>query len=125
MSVIEPTPDVHTFSSGYYLVDGMFVTPSETTDVPIVQDHLYGLWQREIYEQRSVPMLFRHNETGNHFQIRPSESVRIDTIEMPFEMVDAMNLSRFPNDEQFLMAKPRHAHNLQQMSQTNPSIIDR
>lgn len=119
-----PLPQIHTFSEGYYLVEGIYVEPNEDIDVPMVQDHIYAHLQEQYYEARRTPILLRHNESKYHFQIHPSDSVRIDTIEMPFELAHDMALDRFPDEEQFLLAKPRHAHNLYRLSNPDTTTIE-
>lgn len=115
MSVVDPMPHIFEFSSAYHLVEGMYVEPNEDIYVPRVQDHLYAYVQEQYYEMRATPITFRHSDAKYHFEVSPSENVRIDTIEMPFEMVTDMNLDRFPDEEHFLLAKPRHAHRLRQI----------
>lgn len=122
--ITEPLPKIHPFSSGYFLIEGIYVEPSEDVSVPMIQDHVYAFIQDNYYESRPTPILLRHSGSEYHFEIHPSENVRIDTIEMPFKMVDDMNLDRFPAEEQFLLAKPRHSHNLYQLSDSGTKIIE-
>jgi len=116
MTITDPLPEIYSFSSGYCLVEGMYVQPIEDTQTPLVHDHLYAYLQDQVYGDTSTSMLLRHNDARYHFQIHPSNGTRIDTIEMPFELVDRMDLDRFPDEEQFLIAKPDHAKNLYNLS---------
>lgn len=117
-------PHVNEFSAGYYLLDGLFVEPTDEVDVPQVQEHVYAHLQNEYYEARRTPMLLRHNTAEYHFRIRPDEGTPFDTIRMPFEMVDDLDLDVVPDEEQFLLAKPRHAHNLYQLSTVSKAVIE-
>lgn len=120
MKVDEPMPQIHEFSDGYYLVSGLFVEPSDTISIPVIQDHVYGQLQDGYYKEHSTPILFRHNGTQYHFRIEPRDGVRSDTIEMPFEVVEEMGIETVPNEQEFLMAKPGHAQTIVELS--NPSI---
>jgi len=120
MSVTEPMPNIHTFSDGYYLVDGLYVEPKEGISSVYIQDHLYARLQDEYYGKMATPILFRHNGAKCHFRIQPADGVPTDTIEVPFEIVDEMGVGHVPTEEQFLMAKPGHARTIVDLS--NPNI---
>lgn len=120
MKVNEPMPNIHEFSDGYYLIDGLYVEPTEDVTVPRIQDHVYGDIQDSYYGQMSTPILFRHNGTKYHFRIEPSDSVCTDTIEMPFGFVEEMSIDHVPSMQQFLMAKPGHARTIVDLA--NPDI---
>jgi len=120
MSVKEPMPNIHEFSDGYYLVNGFYVEPTEDASSPRIQDHIYAQLQDQYYGEMSTPILFRHNGTKYHFRIEPSDGVRSDTIEMPFEVVEEMAVETVPVEEQFLMAKPGHARTIVELA--NPNI---
>lgn len=113
-------PYVHEFSDGYYIVDGLYVEPSEYSSSVRIQDHIYEYLQEEYYGEQNAPVLFRHNGTKCHFRIEPADDVRSDTIEMPFEIVDKMSVETVPIEEQFLMAKPGHAQTIVDLA--NPDI---
>lgn len=120
MKINEPMPQIHEFSDGYYLVNGLYVEPTEDASSPRIQDHVYAQLQDEYYGQMSTPILFRHNGTKYHFRIEPADGVRSDTIEMPFEVVETMDVDHVPSEEQFLMAKPGHAKTIVELA--NPNI---
>lgn len=113
-------PHIHNFSDGYYLVNGFYVEPVEEASSPRIQDHIYGRLQEEYYADMATPILFRHNGTKYHFRIEPSDSVRSDTIEMPHDVIEEMDVETVPVEEQFLMAKPGHAKTIVELS--NPNI---
>jgi hypothetical protein len=113
----EPMPHIHEFSDGYYLVNGLFVEPTETTSVRI-QDHIYGQLQEQFYGSTGTPILFRHNETNCHFRIEPADSIRSDTIEMPFDIVDQMDIGPVPSEQDFLMPKPSHTETIAEYTRT-------
>lgn len=120
----EPMPQIHTFSDGYYLVNGFYVEPSEDVQKPVMQDHVYATLQEQYGDSHSSPVLFRHAATQYHFQIDPAEHVRSDTIEMPYTVVDQLDLDYVPSDEQFLMAKPGHAETIIEMTNTDTTHVD-
>lgn len=120
MKINEPMPEIHEFSDGYYLVNGLHVEPTESETSVRIQSNVYGHLQDEYYGQVSTPILFRHNGTKYHFRIIPSDGVRTDTIEMPFQVVEQMSVDHVPIEEQFLMAKPGHAKTIVDLA--NPSI---
>lgn len=108
MEIVDPMPQVHEFSDGYYLLDGLYVEPSDAVTEPVIQSAVYETLRRELLGDE-MPLLFRHNNTQYHFRIAPSDNVRSDTIEMPFAVVDQMELQHVPAEEQFLLAKQSHA----------------
>lgn len=120
MKIEEPMPDIHEFSDGYYLINGFYVEPVEDASSPRIQDHIYGQLQEQYYGEMATPILFRHNGTKYHFRIEPADGVRSDTIEMPFEVVEEMQVETVPVEEQFLMAKPGHAKTIVELA--NPNI---
>jgi hypothetical protein len=120
MKIQEPMPDIHEFSDGYYLINGFYVEPVEGASAPRIQDHIYAQLQEQYYGKMATPILFRHNGTKYHFRIEPADGVRSDTIEMPFEVVEEMQVETVPVEEQFLMAKPGHAKTIVELA--NPSI---
>ena len=109
MKISEPMPNIHAFSSGYYLVDGFFIEPNDDVSAPKIQDHVYAKLQDEYYGETSTPILFRANGANYHFRIEPADGVRSDTIEMPFNVVEEIEVDEVPSEQQFLMAKPKHA----------------
>lgn len=112
-------PDIHSFSDGYYLVNGFYVEPSDDVTHPAIQDHVYAEIQEQYYGQFSTPILFRHNGAQYHFQIEPASSVPSDTIAVPFDLLRDMGIEIVPSQQEFLMAKPGHAKTLVEFS--NPA----
>lgn len=119
MKVSEPMPYIHSFSDGYYLVNGFYVEPTNTKHPPRIQDRVYEILQDQYYGDASIPILFRHNGAQYHFRIEPADTVRTDTIEIPSDVVDEMAVDHVPSEQQFLMAKPGHARTIVELSDTN------
>jgi len=114
--ITEPMPHIQNFSDGYYLIDGLFVEPNDRISAPKIQDYLYAEIQDEYYGEQAVPILFRHNGANYHFRIEPAEGVQSNTVEMPFSVVNELDLQPVPSEEQFLLTKPGHARTIIDMS---------
>jgi len=121
MSIKEPQPDVHPFSDGYYLINGLYVEPSDV-ELPRVQSNVYNELSETYYNGFDIPLIFRHNGAKYHFSVNDDPSVRSDTIEVPYRVVDEMNIEYVPSEQQFLMAKPGHAKIITDFSQSVRSV---
>lgn len=110
-----PLPTVYEFSSGYYMVRGFYVQPDDTISRPVINERTYGWLQEEYYQGHATPIVFRKNDTGHHFAIEPGDDVAVDVIEMPFDLVDDLNLDIPPAETMLMMAKPRHARTVHRM----------
>lgn len=107
-------PSVYEFSSGYYVVDELYAKPNDRIDTVVIDEATYGRLE-EHYGSVSVPVVLKHGASTRHFAVVPSESVDIDTIELPINIARSIGLDSFTSLEQFLLAKPRHAKRLIQM----------
>lgn len=103
---------IHTHNDDYFLVEGIFVVPDDSVDVPLIHEDLYKDIKRKCYEDRSVPILFRVEDEDYHFEVHPSTSVPTGTIYMPFEMAQDLDEAPLPSEVQILMATPRQSHNI-------------
>lgn len=111
----EPFPNVHLFSDGYYLVDGLYVVPDETVTSPTLNEHLYDYLTDHTGDE-STPVLLRHSEAKYHFRVLQSDSVPSASMIVPFDIASKMSVDTMPTVEQFLLAKPGHAQTIVDMS---------
>lgn len=115
-------PLVEPFSGGYYLINDLDLVPADT-DVPRVDDHLYGHLQDEFYGDAQTPILFRVGRQSTHFGIEPGADVASTVLELPPAVID--RLGEAPDAEPILMAKPGHAHQIVRLYRLAETLEDR
>lgn len=113
MKTGNPLPQIFTFSSAYFLVDGLYVEVSNEIDTARINDRLYGVLQEEIYDSVQTPILFRHSVSGRHFEVDPSSEVPIGTVEVPTWLSDGGPIGS--GESTLLIAKPLHAKRLNEI----------
>lgn len=112
-------PQIHTFSDGYYVVEGLYIVPSEDVTEPTVNVELYDHVRSEYFDtDADAPMILRHQGGSYHFQVVASDNIPLDTVTAPFGFVDGLGVDRPPSEEQFLLMKPDHAR-IMTLSTTN------
>lgn len=118
MAPAQVFPQIHEFSNGYWICEGVFVEPDDSVSNPMINEHLYVHLQERYYRNKSVPIYMKGTESDYHFIVHPDEGTPFDTIRMPFEMVDDMDIGRPPTEVQLLVAKPDHAFNISSIQRT-------
>ena len=109
-------PYIHEFSSGYYLINGLFVEATDRISVPKIHDYLYAQIQDEYYDQAAVPILIRHVSGNSHFRVEPSSDVGPDIMQVPTSIVETFDTDATVGTDQFLLSKPSYSETIVNMS---------
>lgn len=109
-------PHIHEFSSGYYLINGLFVVETDSVSVPKIHDRLYAQIQEDYYDQAPVPILFRHTAGNSHFRVEPSGSIGPEIMQVPTDIVDTFESDATVGTDQFLISKPSYSETIVTMS---------
>lgn len=117
-------PYIHEFSSGYYLINGLFIEASSSVSVPKIHDYLYAELQDNYYKQSKAPILFRHISGNSHFRVEPSSTVGPDIMQVPKSIVETFDAIETVGTDQFLISKPTHAQTIVDMSPMQINTID-
>lgn len=116
-------PTIQHFSSAYDVCE-LRVRPADTEGVRINNATYRRLQARS--EQRTTwrPVFARIPGHSIHFELIPDESVPLEFVEMPFRVVEDLDIEPVPSHETVLIAKPRHGVKLIRLSRLGNTSIN-
>jgi hypothetical protein len=113
-------PTIQAFSAGYDIGE-FLVIPSDQRN-PRINARLYAELRRRATENLptgEAPIYFRYPAEREHFSVYPDNNVRVDSLELPPELVALYPFKRLPAVEAFLVAHPVGDEQLSWLSQVD------
>lgn len=105
-------PSVMEFSSGYYVIDDMYVEPINNVSRVSMEPALYEYIRSDVYEGSRTPITIKYGDT--HYTVRPEAGVPIDTLAVPPGVLKSLGESP-PGDSTIYLARPKSSYRINQM----------